>query len=127
VGVETDEAAVGKLVRTFKRSYNRLDGLVNCAGPSSLLSASLFSRSRFLPRPGINLPSPSAHELSLELWNQTMDVNVKGTFAFCKHFAAHAVSGLEAEDGDAPVGGFAIVVRSPLTCLPLSVTLLTKR
>lgn len=27
-----DESAVGKLVRTFKKSYKRLDGLVNCAG-----------------------------------------------------------------------------------------------
>jgi NAD(P)-dependent dehydrogenase (short-subunit alcohol dehydrogenase family) len=110
VGVGTDEAAVGKLVRTFKRSYNRLDGLVNCAGPS-FPSFPSFPAHDFSPRPGINLPSPAAHELSLELWMQTMDVNVKGTFAFCKHFAAHAVSGLEAEDGEAPVGGFAIVVR----------------
>lgn len=33
----TDEEAIGKLVRTFLKTYKRLDGLVNCAGLSSPL------------------------------------------------------------------------------------------
>ncbi|GAA5974334.1 hypothetical protein JCM11641_006744 [Rhodosporidiobolus odoratus] len=83
----TDEAAVGKLVRTFKKSYKRLDGLVNCAG--------------------VNLPSPEAHEVQMDLWSQTMDVNARGTFSFCKHFAASIIN--TQEYLDAPVGGFSIV------------------
>lgn len=33
-----DEDAVGKLVRTFARTYKRIDGLVNCAGAGDSLS-----------------------------------------------------------------------------------------
>ncbi|BGP19280.1 hypothetical protein JCM10213_008201 [Rhodosporidiobolus nylandii] len=83
----TDEAAVGKLVRTFKKSFKRLDGLVNCAG--------------------VNLPSPEAHEVQMDLWSQTMDVNAKGTFAFCKHFAASVVNA--PEEVEAPAGGYSVV------------------
>ncbi|GAA6010843.1 hypothetical protein JCM10207_003955 [Rhodosporidiobolus poonsookiae] len=84
----TDEASVGKLIRTFKKSFKRLDGLVNCAG--------------------INLPSPETHEVSMDLFAQTMDVNVKGSYAFCKHFAAAVVQSQELEE-EPPAGGFSIV------------------
>ncbi|GAA6032986.1 hypothetical protein JCM8097_000085 [Rhodosporidiobolus ruineniae] len=84
-----DEPAVGKLVRTFKKSYKRLDGIVNCAG--------------------VNLPSPKAHQVDMDIFSTTMDVNVKGTFAFCKHFAAAAIASQTQEEGEAPPGGFAIV------------------
>ncbi|GAA5821616.1 hypothetical protein JCM11251_000936 [Rhodosporidiobolus azoricus] len=85
----TDEAGVGKLIRTFKKTYKRLDGLVNCAG--------------------INLPSPDLHEVNLDLFQQTMDVNVKGTFTFCKHFVASAVGTPGQEEVEAPDGGFSVV------------------
>lgn len=58
-GWKTDEAAVGKLVRTFKKSYNRLDGLVNCAGTSSsVISSFLLS-----DPPPFNLQQASASPL----------------------------------------------------------------
>ncbi|GAA5895872.1 hypothetical protein JCM6882_001399 [Rhodosporidiobolus microsporus] len=85
----TDEAGVGKLIRTFKKTYKRLDGLVNCAG--------------------VNLPSPEAHEVSLDLFQTTMDVNVKGTFAFCKHFVTAILTQQGLEEVEAPDGGFSIV------------------
>ncbi|GJN93636.1 hypothetical protein Rhopal_006693-T1 [Rhodotorula paludigena] len=87
-----DEEAVGKLVRSFKRTFKRLDGLVNCAG--------------------VNLPLPPAHQLGMEAWNLTMDTNVKGTFAFCKHFIAAVTADQEFQDP--PSGGYAIVVGEPV-------------
>ncbi|GAA6002972.1 SDR family NAD(P)-dependent oxidoreductase [Rhodotorula paludigena] len=82
-----DEEAVGKLVRSFKRTFKRLDGLVNCAG--------------------INLPLPPAHQLGMDAWNLTMDTNVKGTFAFCKHYIAVVTADHDVQDP--PPGGYAIV------------------
>ncbi|GAA5876676.1 hypothetical protein JCM8547_005771 [Rhodosporidiobolus lusitaniae] len=83
----TDEAAVGRLLKSFKKSFKRLDGLVNCAG--------------------INLPSPETHDIGMDLFSSTLDVNVKGTFAFCKHFAGLAVT--VPEETEPPEGGYAIV------------------
>ncbi|BGP00646.1 Glucose 1-dehydrogenase peroxisomal 2,4-dienoyl-CoA reductase [Rhodotorula toruloides] len=83
----TDEEAVGRLVRSFKKSFKRLDGLVNCAG--------------------VNLPSPEVHQVKVDLWSQTMDVNARGTFAFCKHFAAMVIA--DEEVADPPKGGYAVV------------------
>ncbi|GAA5821524.1 hypothetical protein JCM10212_000134 [Sporobolomyces blumeae] len=85
----TDEQAVGKLVRTFKRSYKRLDGLVNCAG--------------------INPATPETHLVDFEQhYARMMDVNLKGSMAFCKHFAAAAVKDQQ-DDAPTPEGGFSIV------------------
>ncbi|BGP10634.1 Dihydroanticapsin 7-dehydrogenase [Rhodotorula toruloides] len=83
----TDEEAVGRLVRSFKKSFKRLDGLVNCAG--------------------VNLLSPGVHQVKVDLWSQTMDVNARGTFAFCKHFAAMVIA--DEEVADPPKGGYAVV------------------
>ncbi|GAA5914086.1 hypothetical protein JCM5296_003571 [Sporobolomyces johnsonii] len=83
----TDEAAVGKLVRTFRKSYKRLDGLVNCAG--------------------INLPTHESHSVDMDLWAKMMDVNARGTFAFCKHYAQCVVTA--PEEVETPAGGYSIV------------------
>ncbi|GAA5888019.1 hypothetical protein JCM16303_000181 [Sporobolomyces ruberrimus] len=85
----TDEAAVGKLMRTFKKSYKRLDGLVNCAG--------------------VNFPPRSVSSVDLEYYTLTMDTNLKGTFAFCKHFVASAKRDEEEQIVDVPSGGYSIV------------------
>jgi len=45
--VRIDENAVGKLVRTFKKSYKRLDGLVNCAGEALFCFFPTVARSGF--------------------------------------------------------------------------------
>lgn len=84
----TDENAVGKLMRTFKKSYKRLDGIVNCAG--------------------IDPASPESHLVEFDLYQRTMDVNVKGSFAFSKHFAAAAVKDAQ-DDVQPPAGGYSIV------------------
>ncbi|GAA5856257.1 hypothetical protein JCM3766R1_003334 [Sporobolomyces carnicolor] len=85
----TDESAVGKLVRTFKKSYKRLDGLVNCAG--------------------VNFPPRSITNVDLEYYSLTIETNLKGTFAFCKHFVASAKRDEEEQTVDRPVGGYSIV------------------
>ncbi|GAA5864344.1 hypothetical protein JCM3774_002758 [Rhodotorula dairenensis] len=82
----TDEEAVGKLMRSFKRTFTRIDGLVNCAG--------------------IHVPTPDAHSVSMDTWLQTMNVNARGTFAFCKHFLALVTT---EQERDAPPGGYSIV------------------
>ncbi|GAA5985147.1 hypothetical protein JCM10908_002543 [Rhodotorula pacifica] len=81
-----DEEAVGKLMRSFKRTFKRIDGLANCAGTF--------------------VPTPAAHTVTMDVWSQTMDTNAKGTFAFCKHFLALVVGEVEHEP---PVGGYSIV------------------
>ncbi|GAA5933801.1 SDR family NAD(P)-dependent oxidoreductase [Sporobolomyces koalae] len=86
----TDEAAVGKLVRTFRKSYKRLDGLVNCAG--------------------VNFPPRSVDTVDLEYYSLTLDTNLKGTFAFCKHFVASVKK--DQQDDQEPQhrpGGYSIV------------------
>ncbi|GAA5871631.1 hypothetical protein JCM8547_007102 [Rhodosporidiobolus lusitaniae] len=83
----TSEEAVKEAVAQFAQKLGRLDGLANCAG--------------------INLPSPLCHELSWDLFASHLDVNMKGTFLFCKYFAAQA---MEREEGaEVPEGGFAVV------------------
>ncbi|KAM0746234.1 NAD(P)-binding protein [Meredithblackwellia eburnea MCA 4105] len=101
-----NDDGVGKLVRTFAKTYKRLDGLVNCAG--------------------INPVTPEAHLLSQTLYQQIMDTNAKGTFSFCQHFikdvvtrwtvwdtekAQWKISGMTpaAMDGEPPMGGWSIV------------------
>ncbi|GAA5982875.1 hypothetical protein JCM5350_001536, partial [Sporobolomyces pararoseus] len=87
----TDEQAVGKLVRTFKKSYKRLDGLVNCAG--------------------LNFPPKSLTNIDLEYYNLTIDTNLKGTFGFCKHFFNSLKKDEQEGDGlvEKPLGGYSIV------------------
>ncbi|GAA5906127.1 SDR family NAD(P)-dependent oxidoreductase, partial [Sporobolomyces salmoneus] len=85
----TDENAVGKLMRTFKKSYKRLDGLVNCAG--------------------VNFPPRSVTNIDLEYYTLTMDTNLKGTFAFCKHFVASLKRDEEDQIVERPNGGYSIV------------------
>ena len=38
LGRAADDTDVGKLVRTFHKTYKKIDGLVNCAGRSGTLS-----------------------------------------------------------------------------------------
>ncbi|KPV73855.1 uncharacterized protein RHOBADRAFT_45147 [Rhodotorula graminis WP1] len=83
----TDEASVGKLMRSFKKTFTRLDGLVNSAG--------------------INLPSHETHLVQPDLWDQTMNTNARGTFAFCKYFAAAVVA--DEESVEPPTGGYSVV------------------
>ncbi|BGP42711.1 Glucose 1-dehydrogenase peroxisomal 2,4-dienoyl-CoA reductase [Rhodotorula kratochvilovae] len=83
----TDEAFVGKLMRSYKKTFKRLDGIVNCAG--------------------INLPSPEVHQVQADLWDSTMNVNARGTFAFCKHFAHGVVS--DQDVLEPPAGGYSVV------------------
>ncbi|GAA5946129.1 hypothetical protein JCM3765_000127 [Sporobolomyces pararoseus] len=85
----TDENAVGKLVRTFKKSYKRLDGLVNCAG--------------------INFPPKSISNVDLEYYSLTIDTNLKGTFGFCKHFLTSLKKDEEDQLVEKPIGGYSIV------------------
>ncbi|KAL8281230.1 hypothetical protein RQP46_006264 [Phenoliferia psychrophenolica] len=103
----SDDIAVGKLVRTFAKTYKRIDGLVNCAG--------------------VNPITPQAHLTSLADYQTILDVNAKGSFSFCQHFlkdvttriaAAEAYNaswtgagqtGQVAKDGEAPAGGWSIV------------------
>jgi 3-oxoacyl-[acyl-carrier protein] reductase len=59
----TDEGQVARLVERALARYGRIDGLVNSAGIAPL--------------------SPIA-ETSLEVWQQTLDVNVTGTFLCCR-------------------------------------------
>lgn len=40
----SDDESVGKLVRTFSKTYRRLDGLVNCAGKLLPAEASTFRK-----------------------------------------------------------------------------------
>ena len=62
----TDHDAVAKLMRTFLKSYKRLDGLVNCAG--------------------VNLDLIPQHETPMELYRKTMDINVQGSYSFCQAY-----------------------------------------
>ncbi|GAA6025594.1 hypothetical protein JCM11491_004770 [Sporobolomyces phaffii] len=84
----TDDVAVGKLVRTFRKSYDRIDGLVNCAQ--------------------VHLAPQPVHALEFDAhYSRTLDTNLKGTVAFCKHFVA---SVKRDEDDDAvPTAGYSIV------------------
>lgn len=56
--------------------------------------------------PGIHVPTPDAHSVSIDVWSQTMNVNARGTFAFCKHFLALVAT---EQERDAPPGGYSIV------------------
>lgn len=103
------DEAVGKLVRTFLKTYKKLDGLVNCAGACFAGGALLEWVATELMRPsaGINLPSPPAHEVTMDFYNKTMDVNAKGTFSFCSHYIKDIVAPNNL--AEPPSGGYAIV------------------
>lgn len=98
----TDEEAVGKLMRSFKRTFKRIDGLVNSAG--------------------IHIPTPEAHGVTMDVWTRTMDVNARGTFAFCKHFLNLVAHEQELEPPSA-TGGYSIVNVGGTTSLQGSVSL----
>ena len=92
----TDEEAVGKLMRSFKRTFKRIDGLVNSAG--------------------IHIPTPEAHTVTIDVWSRTMDVNARGMFAFSKHFLSLVAHEQELEPPTA-TGGYSIVC---VDCAPWS-------
>ncbi|BGP57548.1 hypothetical protein JCM8202_002269 [Rhodotorula sphaerocarpa] len=81
-----DEDGIGKLLRSFKRTFGRLDGLVNCAG--------LYE------------PTAEAHNAAMESWSSLMDINARATFAFCKYYFAIVVAEVER---DPPDGGYSVV------------------
>lgn len=118
----TNDESVGKLMRTFIKTFKRLDGLVNCCG--------------------INLPLSSTHLPPPELFSRTMAVNYGATVSFCQHFIRDCLS--PNTTNEAPVGGYSIVnfggpanlptainstayVRGPPTCASLSLTLWLRR
>jgi NAD(P)-dependent dehydrogenase (short-subunit alcohol dehydrogenase family) len=84
----SDDQSVGKLVRTFGKTYKRLDGLVNCAG--------------------INRPTVATHDIpSIEFFNTTFDINTRGTISFCRYFIKEIYSRLD--ERTPPEGGYSIV------------------
>jgi len=112
--VRVDENAVGKLVRTFKKSYKRLDGLVNCAGELSLAFFPTVARSGFADfvdslMLGVNLPPRESSSIDQAYFDTTMDTNLKGSWAFCKHFGIAAKKDLGNDQVDPPEGGYSIV------------------
>ncbi|GAA5958467.1 hypothetical protein JCM8115_002475 [Rhodotorula mucilaginosa] len=102
----TDEEAVGKLMRSFKRTFKRIDGLVNSAG--------------------IHIPTPEAHTVTIDVWSRTMDVNARGMFAFCKHFLSLVAHEQELEPPTA-TGGYSIVNVGGTTSLQGSASLSVER
>jgi NAD(P)-dependent dehydrogenase (short-subunit alcohol dehydrogenase family) len=112
----TDDTDVGKLVRTFHKTYKKIDGLVNCAGQSrpSSQAVSLAHRKltvcafmRLHSLAGINLPLPLTHETPLDKFKLTLDVNLQGTFSMCTHYLKEVLS--PNNQNEAPAGGWAIV------------------
>lgn len=94
-------------MRSFKRTFKRIDGLVNCAGGRLLPTRCRNDRQLTASNvPGTYVPSAQSHSTSIDAWSDTMNVNARGTFAFCKHFCAAAVAEVE---HDPPPGGYAIV------------------
>lgn len=106
----TDDDNVGKLVRTFHKTYKQIHGLVNCAGQSCAFPpcGSLDLRLTVCALvAGINLPLPLTHETPLDAFRQTIDVNLTGTFSFSSHYLQAVLSPNQRED--APRGGYSIV------------------
>lgn len=58
---------------------------------------------------GVNFPPRSITNVDLEYYSLTIETNLKGTFAFCKHFVASAKRDEEEQTVDRPVGGYSIV------------------
>lgn len=116
-----DDDAVGKLVRTFGRTFKRLDGLVNCAGERYSYAfccitlcktdVSAFVRSLICSHAviaGINRPSAATHEIaSIEFFNTTVDINARGTVSFCQHFIKEIFN--SPLSPSPPAGGYSIV------------------
>lgn len=65
----TDEASVERAFAEVERRHGRLDVLYNCAAVQLI---------------GEDAP---VHELSLEVWERTHSVNLRGVFLTCKHGA----------------------------------------
>lgn len=63
----TDEASVQAAFDDVRRRFGRLDVLYNCAGVQ------------------LHGQDARAHELPLEVWRQTVAVNLTGMFLCCKH------------------------------------------
>ncbi|KAI5480524.1 short-chain dehydrogenase/reductase SDR family protein [Pseudohyphozyma bogoriensis] len=92
-----DDEGVGKLMRTFAKTYARLDGLVNCAGINPYIPPATGS---------------ALHTLtSMQTYNEIMDTNTKGTFVFCQQFVkivlGQDMAGEEEKEG--PNGGYSVV------------------
>jgi len=62
----TDDTSVGNATRAAIEHYGRIDILVNCAGGS-------------LPNDNV------ATEVDLSVWDQTINLDLKGTFLACRH------------------------------------------
>jgi NAD(P)-dependent dehydrogenase (short-subunit alcohol dehydrogenase family) len=69
----TRESDVKALVAAVIERFKRIDILVN--------NAALFAE----------MPKLPYHEISVELWDRVMAVNVRGVFLMCKHVAPHMV------------------------------------
>ncbi len=70
----TDEEAVKNAVAVAAGQLSGLDILFNCAG-------------------GSRIEDDSVVDVSLTVWSQTMDLDLKGTFLCCRHVIPHLVSG----------------------------------
>ncbi len=69
----TDETSVQRMVRKALDDYGRVDILVNAAGTTGPIET-------------------PAHEVSAEAWDETLDVNAKGTFLCCKAILPHMIA-----------------------------------
>jgi NAD(P)-dependent dehydrogenase (short-subunit alcohol dehydrogenase family) len=70
-----DEASVRNAFAEVRRRHGRLDVLYNCAGIQ------------------LHGQDSRAHELPLEVWTRTLDVNLTGMFLCCKHGIALMLEG----------------------------------
>jgi NAD(P)-dependent dehydrogenase (short-subunit alcohol dehydrogenase family) len=70
-----DEASVRNAFEEVRRRHGRLDVLYNCAGIQ------------------LHGQDSRAHELPLEVWRRTLDVNLTGMFLCCKHGIALMLEG----------------------------------
>jgi 3-oxoacyl-[acyl-carrier protein] reductase len=70
-----DETAVKAMTTAALDRYGRLDVLVNCAGTTHFI------------------PLPDLDALTEEVWKQTLDVNLKGTFYCCRAAASELRKG----------------------------------
>jgi len=71
-----DFAGAENIINTCVKNFGRIDILVNCAG--GIISAQGEEKLEFW-------------ETTDEIWDGTMDVNLKGTFHMCRHALAHMV------------------------------------
>ncbi|KAM0787196.1 hypothetical protein ACM66B_006438 [Microbotryomycetes sp. NB124-2] len=81
----TKSEDVAKVLRSFRTTFGKLDGLVNCAG--------------------VNLPTETLMSTPLDVFSSTMDTNVATTW----HATQAFLKVLQAQSTSPPRGGFAIV------------------